>query len=310
MAIKETPINVRQIYKSFRDSNVKKLKQLKITRESLINDIKTRRNEIINNVSLYKDKYNINLNDYEEFVKGEYIDGSFYKVSKGIFLNRKEDYKLVSDAFDLFKYAEKIKELHDLDDKINFTTKLSKIELLDYLTYMRHYFTIVHKKMILEGLGYVFGEGIGWVCINRFEYKPKSPALDYMATRKREAELKAAGKKIYNKEEAEWCKKHGIEYKAEDKRVYRDVEYEYEIPLIGSMLPGGYDLKLQVTDYRHSSLRGLNNGQLVDMCNGDVNKICELQVDVKCKLRLCLLANKLLYYKYIRNENQKSYKIK
>ena len=41
------------------------------------------------------------------------------------------------------------------------------------------------------------------------------------------------------------------------------------------------------------------------MCNGDINKICELPLDLKTKVTLCDKADKILYTKFIRNENQK-----
>ena len=52
----------------------------------------------------------------------------------------------------------------------------------------------------------------------------------------------AAGKKIYNKEEADWCARNGIEYKAEDKRVFRKDEYCYEIPLIHCRITNGHSM--------------------------------------------------------------------
>ena len=41
------------------------------------------------------------------------------------------------------------------------------------------------------------------------------------------------------------------------------------------------------------------------MCNNDINKICNLPIDVRTKLNLCLKVDDTLYTKFIRNENQK-----
>ena len=41
------------------------------------------------------------------------------------------------------------------------------------------------------------------------------------------------------------------------------------------------------------------------MCNGNTTKICELPLDLKTKVTLCDKADKILYTKFIRNENQK-----
>ena len=129
--------------------------------------------------------------------------------------------------------------------------------------------------------------------------------LDYAATKKKEKELIAKGERIYNKEEAEWCARNGLDYDGKDKRVFVCNEYCYQIPLINCKLPGNNNLKLEIGDYRHRSLRGKSNNEIIEMCNGDINKICELPLDLKTKVTLCDKADKILYTKFIRNENQK-----
>lgn len=83
-------------------------------------------------------------------------------------------------------------------------------------------------------------------------------------------------------------------------------EYCYEIPLIASKMPNGNKLKLEISDYRHASLRGNTNDQLIELCNNDITKICELPIDLKTKVTLCDKTDKILYTKFIRNEGQQS----
>ena len=52
----------------------------------------------------------------------------------------------------------------------------------------------------------------------------------------------------------------------------------------------------------------MTNQQIIDMCDNNINKICEMPLDVKTKLTLCNLVDKTLYLNFIRNENQQSYK--
>ena len=66
-------------------------------------------------------------------------------------------------------------------------------------------------------------------------------------------------------------------------------------------------MRFQVTDRRARELRGKTNQDLAKECNNDTNKICELPLDVKTKLNICVEVDKMLYTKFIRNENQKPY---
>lgn len=306
MAVKEIPTNIKQYYHLMRERTYKKLDDDIELKDCLENKAKVLYNDIKNNLDVYKDKFNINLLNYDEFVLNKYSTGELYKDAKGLFLNRKDNYKMVSELYDLYGYANKLKDIYDLEKDILRCQKLLDIKFKEYTEILRTYYTEVHKQMILNGYGYSFGERIGWICINRVLASNKVKVLDFAATKKREAELKAQGKRIYNKEEAQWCAKHGIEYKAEDKRVFKNDEYFYEIPLIGCRLEGGSKLKLEVSDYRQRSVRGMTNDDLITKCNEDTNKICELPIDLKTKLTLCDKVDKILYTKFIRNETQKS----
>jgi hypothetical protein len=304
MAIKETPINYRTYYKLMKEKACNKIEELKQTKDELSDNLKVQHKNLLDNVGIYKSNFDVDLLSYIEFKENRYINGKFYKVADGLFLNRKNDYEIVSDLYTLYQYAKNQKKLNDLEKEIDKQSKLAKLTLKQYTEILRIFYTEVHKKLILEGKGYVFSGNIGWICINRIVLRRNKPIVDYAATKKREAELKKQGKRIYNKEEADWCKKNGIEYKAEDKRVFRKDEYIYEIPLVFSRLTNGSKLKLEITDYRHRDIRGKSNDELIELCNSDINKICELPIDLKTKVTLCDKADKILYTKFIRNENQ------
>lgn len=305
MAIKETPTNFRVYYRLMQERTSKELDKAREVKDKLEEKAIELHKKLEENAYNYIDIFGIYLEKYPEFTQNKYIDGTFYKIAKGLFMNRDGNYKLVSDLYDIYNYGNNQNNIHELEENIKHYNKLLSLSLKDYTEMLRLFYTEVHKKLILEGKGYVFGERIGWICVNRIVLKNNKKLVDYAATKKREKELKEKGIRIYNKEEADWCKANGIEYKAEDKRVYKDNEYCYEIPLIDCKLPGAYDLKLTMTDYRHVKYRGKTNEDLIKDCNNDINKICELQIDLKCKLTLCDKTDKLLYTKFIRNENQK-----
>ena len=116
--------------------------------------------------------------------------------------------------------------------------------------------------------------------------------------------LIAEGKQIYNKEDAEYCRQHGIEYDAVDATVYKADEVWYEYCLLGSKIQGR-NLCFKTIDTKDIKLRQYSNEELLKLANNDVNKIMDLDVSMKHKFVLCIQADKTLYTKFIRNEEQK-----
>lgn len=306
MNIKEIPTNTKVYYRLMKEEYSKRLKDNIILKNKFIDKLNNRYKEVKEVEDVYFKHFKINLQKYKEFVDNTYYDGKFYKVAKGLFINRNNNYELVTDLFNLYDLARLQKEIYCINKDNKLYEKLINLTLKEYTEILKIYYTEVHKQLILNGYGYAFENNIGWICINRIILKNPRPKIDYAATKKREKELIEQGKRIWNKEEAEWCSKNGIEYKAEDKRVFKHDEYCYEIPLLNSKLPNGTKLKLELSDYRHSSTRGKTNDQLIEECNFDTNKICELPVGLKTKLTMSDKVDKILYTKFIRNENQES----
>lgn len=305
MGIKEIPTTFRVYYKLFIENNKQKLEDALKQKENLEESVRIKHTNVSAWKDVYEKEFGIKLDTYIEFKDNIYTTGRFYKVAKGLLINKQNDYELVADLFNLYDLADTQKQLHDCINNIAFYKKCIKLTLKEYTEILRVYYTEVHKKLILEGQGYAFSNGIGWICVNRCLFDKRHPMLHYAATKKKEKELIEQGERIYNKEEAEWCTRNGIEYNAKDKRVFVCNEYCYQIPLIDCKLPGSNSLKLTIGDYRHKNLRGKTNEDLIKLCNGDTKKICELQVDLKTKVTLCDKADKILYTKFIRNENQK-----
>lgn len=305
MAIKEIPTNFRVYYKLFIQSNKQKLEDALKLKEELEDSVRCKHINISAFKDIYETEFGIKLDTYIEFKENKYSVGKFYRMAKGLFINKQNNYELVADLFNLYDLADTQKQIYDCINNIAFYKKCINITLKEYNEILRIYYTEVHKKIILEGQGYSFSNGIGWICVNRCVIDKRSPMLDYAATKKKEKELIEKGERIYNKEEAEWCARNGIEYDGKDKRVFVCNEYCYQIPLIDCKLPGSNHLKLEIGDYRHRSLRGKTNDDIIEMCNGDTRKICELPLDLKTKVTLCDKADKILYTKFIRNEAQK-----
>lgn len=305
--IKPMPVHIREYYKAMREAYTQKKEEALKEREELISEVDVLQQDIAEKHEDYL-KYKINLSKYNEFINNEYIDGHFYRMAKGAYLNRQNDYELTAELHNLLKLAEKQFRIYELKKQLELYDKILSVKANEYVKYMRTYFNEVHKKMIIEGCAYHFGNRIGDVIINRVKQTSKRPFIDYKATKEKKAEILARGGKLYNKEEAEWCEKNGIEYKAEDGRVYLNGEYFYEIFMTNKCFTDARLYSFTPQDYRSVDVRGKSNEQLIKECNGDLNKICELPVDMKTKLHMCVEADKMLYTNFIRNEGQTSYK--
>lgn len=304
MAVKEIPINVRTYYKSMMAAYTQLKADAVLAKDELNTVIADLWKSIYANISVYETEFNINLLKYKEFEENKYIDGVFLKTAKGMFINRKNNYMLVSDLFDLFNLARKQKQIYDLENDIKFYNKILALNFKQYTEILRVFYTEVHKHMILKGEGYVFEDMIGWTCINRCHIVKSTTRIDYKATKENKKKLLEEGKRLYNAEEAAWCKQNGLPYDGVDYRVYLNNEYCYEVPLIGCKLPNGSKYKLVGADYRGREIRGKHNDELISMCNSKIENICELPLDLRTKLGLCNTVDKMLYLNFIRNENQ------
>ena len=307
-ATKEIATNFRVYYSNMKSEYTQKKEEA----EALLYDLVKEEKEFYDAVKKTFEKnpkaYKYNLNTLEEFVKNEYIDGEFCKIAKLIFLNRDSDFKVEANNYELYQLAEKQKDVHRVKHIVQLYKKMSNLTLTEYTRILELYYNEVCKKLIIEGQGYSFKNNIGWICINRCTVENARPKLDFAATRKKKQEIINRGGIPYNDNDAKWCKENGIEYKGEDYRVYLNEEYCYEIPLLQSKLTNGTRLKFTTTDRTARDLRGKSDEELIEMCGRDKNKICELGIGIRHKLKLCMMIDKGLFNKYIRNENQTSSK--
>ena len=282
----------------------KKLEEAITIVDDLTSQIVTLKNDILDKVLEYKDSYGISLSAYQEFRNNEYITGELHQASKHIFQTVGKEH-IDANLWDLYNLARTQKAIYDLKKDIEYYDKLIKLSIKEYTEILRIYYTEVERQMILNGAGYAFEGSLGWICINRCKIESKMPKINFRETTKNKERLLAEGKKIYNKEEAEWCKARGIEYDGVDPRVYLKEEYCYEIPLLDCKIPNGSKFRFVCADYRGNALRGKSNEEILDMADYNTEYICKLPLDLRAKLNLCNTADKTLYSKFIRNENQK-----
>jgi hypothetical protein len=174
----------------------------------------------------------------------------------------------------------------------------------EYNDICRVFYNEVARRLILYGEGYALEGNLGWLCINRCKLVNARPKLDFAKTKQRKQELLNEGKRLWNKEEKEWCDANGLDYDGVDYRVYKKDEYCYEIPLIECTITNGKSYRFEHTDYRGAPVRGKSNNDLAKEC-ATLEDVFKLPLDIKAKLSICELKDKTLYLNFIRNENQK-----
>ena len=306
MAIKETPTNFRCYYKKMRASITEKYNKLVDEYGSAYVREKKLYEELIKKIDKYKVNHDIDLRSYKEFVENEYIDGSFYDDVKGLFINKKNNYKVIQPLYSLYKLAKMQKELHENHKTRRLYSKMLSLNLKQYAKVLETFYNEVHKKLIIEGCGYMFEDNIGWLCINRCKVvQGNRKLLDFQATKRNKEKLLAEGKRLWNKDEYEYAKSLGLDYDGVDYRKYLEAEYCYEFALLDTKLKLDDKIRFEPCA-RRSHIEGRTDEQVITDCDNDLNKICELQIDVKRKLNLCIKTNDLLYLNFIRNESQQS----
>lgn len=306
MGIKETPTNFRTYYKTMHNSIRPKYEKEVYNYEKLLIEEKALHSEVMGFADNYKKTYGFDFKEYPELINNEYADGVFYDHAKGLFINKKNNYKATSSLYKLYKLAKQQKELYNMKHQIHIWEQMLDLTLDQYKQVLESFYTEVHKKLIIDGVGYVFENPIGWICINRCKIvQGKRKMLDFQATKRNKERLLAEGKRLWNKEEAEYAASIGAEYKGVDYRIYKNEEFCYEIPLINCRVTKGEKLRLEPTARRHYTLGKTDDGMIAE-CNNDLNKICELPLDIPRKLKLCLKTDNILYLNFIRNEAQQS----
>lgn len=293
-------INVPQYYKEFIEENKIKRERARITVDELSATIAAKRSAIVPDV----DKFKYPVIDYPEFKQNKYINGRLENAAKGMFEDERKDPEMKHLCFRLVGYAVDLRKIYEETEKIRVLDKMINLTLKEYKRIVKIYYNQVEKELILKGRAYRLEDKLGWICINRV-INTGAKVCDFQATIKNKKRLIAEGKQIYNKEDAEYCAEHGIEYNAVNATVYKADEVWYEYCLLGSNVPGRKVLQFKPIDTKDNKIRQYSNEELLKLTNNDLNKIMNLAVSMKHKFILCIQADKTLYTKFIRNEEQK-----
>jgi len=306
MAIKEIPTNSRVYYKSMKDAIKPKYEKAVNDYETLLVELKADYADLKLKIELYKSTFKFNLMSYEEFVNNEYSTGEFYNASKDLFINKKKNNIATTSAYNVYKFARKQKDIYNLKHDIDVWGKMLDLNFQEYSNVLQAYYNEVHKRLIINGYGYALENPLGCICINRCKMvQGERRLLNFQATKRNKERLLNEGKRLWNKEEADYANLVGQDYDGVDYRVFLEKDVVYEFPLINCRLNNGERYRFY-TAFARRHIKGKTEDQLIEECNYDLEKICELPVDIRLKLNLCLKTDNILYLNFIRNEAQQS----
>jgi len=305
--IEELPIGISDYYKWFHIRAKITIKKYKEKIQALENRIEELKAKVEKSTDFVNTHYHFNPYDYDEYQDNKYTDGTFLKAAKALFMNKKNQYQVVMELLDIYKLASFQKALKEDEDKLALEEKKYDLDYFKYRDILRVYYSQVHKEMIDNGNGYVMSGMLGCMLFNRFKLKGNRKAINFRETNKRKAEIKANGGKVWDRETYLWCKKYGIEYDAEDPRIYLTGDHAYELILINCRVTHGHSVKIFRTEYIGRNYKNMSYDEILATCKTK-DDILNLPLDIAKKLTLYLKRYPQEYTKFIRNENQYIYK--
>lgn len=298
-AVRINPINLSKYYQDMKDAYTLELERARLSYDELADNMVEKRSKIVP----YVDTFALPIIDYPEFQQNKYINGRLETAAKGMYEDKRNDLEHKHLCFRLVAYAVDLRKMNELAQKIKLYEKCVDIKYNDYRDIVRAFYNKVHEALIIKAHGYRLEGKLGFVCINRV-LNTGCKICDFIATARYKKELQAKGIRVWNREEAEFAKANGLEYDAVDARIYKADESWYELALCNCALPRALSYKLHTIDYRSPEIRKYNYEGLIELTGGDKEKICQLPISLKIKLSLCLQVDKIMYTKFIRNEQQ------
>ena len=179
MSIKDKPIGLREYYENAKDIYTKKKEVAQLDNDRLKEVVTRQRNDIVKYLDLYK----LPIVDYPEFRENKYINGRLLNAAIGLYQDKRINAEVKGACFKLLVLAKNQEKYYNNTKIINKANKVLSLTYKKYVAIIRTFYKEVHKKLILDGYGYVFHGTIGWVCINRVLNTDKCrKMLDFAAT--------------------------------------------------------------------------------------------------------------------------------
>lgn len=300
-------IKLKDFYLQFKREAKVKYEELSNKLKSDIELKEERKKTIIYNKDNLNTKYNINIDDYIEFTDEIYNDKeTLYNKIVNFYKSEKDDSnkRMLVAVMD---YCNSLRRENNYKKDIDIAETEMNMTIKEYTQWLYNYFTKVHK-IVLEGGGFKFGNKLGTYIINNYNIKPKKQQVDYNATRIKKQELLAAGKKIYNENEAAWYKARHIPYDGVPYVVYTTKTNVYAFEFINHNTFHRNKMNFKHNEYINWKYRGLTQKQVADKYCKTKDDVYKLQVDIKYKLNILLYKGYVTHLTYVRNTKKFKHK--
>lgn len=301
--------NINSYYNEYKANAESELEKCNKDKREAIKAVNLTRERVKKHLYTYTSKLKIDVENSIEWKTNSYNeDTTNYDKAYNAYMSIKKGSMFQEELIYLLRWYKALERVAKHDRRIDIINNRINMTFTKFKDYVVRYYTQVQIEM-LEGHAYSYSNGIGMVYFNRVKNergKGFKRLLDHAATRRKKAQLLAEGKKLYNKEEAKECQRLGIPYDGHDYLVYLNDDYFYQLAHSDNRISGSNAYKIERSDYRGKSVRGMTNEQIAANCSC-AEDVYNLDVDVRLKLNILLLVDSTNYIKFIRNEEQSSY---
>lgn len=299
-------IDIKYYYGSFvEEAN----KAYNINKESYDNAINLKKKLIkltANKIELINTFFNLDIKDItnEEEIVAIDFNKCRNKTRTSEFVTTDSSKRIVYLNF--LKYLQVHKTIYRIKKEVALEDRKRKLTITEYKKLVQKFYNYGVMKCILEGYAYRVTGGLGDIIYNRWKVTSKKKVIDFNETNKKKREILAAGKKLYDKEEAEICRIRGIKYDGIPYITYKTNDYYYELKLINNSKYKNVNIKFDRKDRMDHKYLRMSQEEVAAICNS-VDDIYKTKFDIRFKLGVLLKFEPMSYLNFIRNAEQKEF---
>ena len=250
----------------------------------VIAEIKAAKQFLLQKVSIFKEVFRIDFDNYTKEIKDEQFDfdSDLYQKANDIFESGKyAEHRIL--IIQLIKYIEFLGKKYDLEKVIDEYSKYSTIYRDDFTKLLKAYYCLIGNYLI-KGYGYKLSKGIGTVYIEKFIWDKPRKVINLTQSKRNKRKLILEGKKVYNRKDEYMAKLFGVEYNPEEYRVYKEKSSGYRLKITKSA-PSVIPLEAVpalVMNYSLPQRKQVSGLTVVDIANNPEIKNMEDVYELNC----------------------------
>lgn len=306
--IKVKSLKTTEYYQVYLANAIKDNKIYSDRRIELNAKIKELKPELEKRFDVYKDKFNIVLNQTQEWVAGVYIDNKnnlFTKVRK-IFTNLDINDENREDIIILMDFASTIKEKMEVIKLLKITEKRKNIKFREFSDMLKKYYYKVHE-VVLNGDAYQYQYGIGSLIVETWKNQGKGKVTDFHETWKNKQRLIAEGKIPYDEEDAKKYEELGIPYMGVKYSVERSDFTYNKVRIINSRIIQFADIRFKAANTMPREYKPFSYESIAKEVNSPKD-IAYLPIGLALKVALLDYKYPNYHIKFIRNAEGSRFK--